>query len=383
MATSGRGSGIVGYNVQVAVDTEHHLIITHEVTNVGNDRSQLSPVAKRAKATLEVENLDAVADRGYFDSEEIMACEEAGITVTLPKPMTSGINVKGGSANKTSVTWRSRTFTFALPVKGSPTTTRTKNMDWSCAAIAIFAIFDIVYEGSRALAEGQAVAAFRHGHAVVNAEKTLGIFDELTLQRWVLGAPHVVLDVANWTYFNCQFTISFAFLVWVYCRRNDSFYFIRNVVIAADFIGVIGYITYPTAPPRMLTEYGLRRHAPPDGRQPRHRVSALANPYAAMPSLHTAYAILIGTSGVLLARHALTKAVWALYPGLVVFSIITTANHFILDAVAGAATLMLALGLVVSVTFILRRRPLPLHVPAKPAPMLPQYAAAGETSAAA
>ena len=134
MATSGRGSGIVGYNVQVAVDTEHHLIITHEVTNVGNDRSQLSPVAKRAKATLEVENLDAVADRGYFDSEEIMACEEAGITVTLPKPMTSGINVRGRLANRTSVTWRSRTFTFALPVKGSPTTTRTKNMDWSCAA---------------------------------------------------------------------------------------------------------------------------------------------------------------------------------------------------------------------------------------------------------
>src|SRR6478672_6336311 len=95
MATSGRGSGIVGYNSQVAVDTEHHLIITHEVTNVGNDRSQLSPVAKRAKATLEVENLYAVADRGYFDSEEILACEEAGITVTLPKPMTSGINVRG------------------------------------------------------------------------------------------------------------------------------------------------------------------------------------------------------------------------------------------------------------------------------------------------
>src|SRR5579864_892113 len=89
MATSGRGSGVVGYNVQVAVDTTHHLIITHEVTNVGTDRSQLSPVAKEAKATLEVENLDAVADRGYFSSAEILACEQAGITVTLPKPMTS------------------------------------------------------------------------------------------------------------------------------------------------------------------------------------------------------------------------------------------------------------------------------------------------------
>ncbi len=95
MATSGRGSGVVGYNVQVAVDTTHHLIITHEVTNVGTDRSQLSPVAKGAKATLEVESLDAVADRGYFSSAEILACEEAGITVTLPKPMTSNSKAEG------------------------------------------------------------------------------------------------------------------------------------------------------------------------------------------------------------------------------------------------------------------------------------------------
>jgi transposase len=95
MATSGRGSGVVGYNVQVAVDTTHHLIVTHEVTNVGSDRSQLSPVAKQAKATLEVESLDAVADRGYFNSEEILTCENAGITVTLPKPMTSNSKAEG------------------------------------------------------------------------------------------------------------------------------------------------------------------------------------------------------------------------------------------------------------------------------------------------
>jgi transposase len=95
MATSGRGSGVVGYNVQVAVDTEHHLIVTHEVTNEGSDRSQLSSVAKTAKATLGVEQLDAVADRGYFNGEEILACEEAGITVTLPKPMTSNSKAEG------------------------------------------------------------------------------------------------------------------------------------------------------------------------------------------------------------------------------------------------------------------------------------------------
>ena len=95
MATSGRGSGVVGDNVQVAVETTHHLIITHEVINEGSDRSQLSPVAKQAKATLGVENLDVVADRGYFDSEEILACEKAGIIVTLPKPMTSNSKAQG------------------------------------------------------------------------------------------------------------------------------------------------------------------------------------------------------------------------------------------------------------------------------------------------
>ena len=85
MATSGRGSGVVGYNVQAAVDTEHHLIVTHEVVNVGNDRAQLAPMAKATKDTLNVDELDVVADRGYFDSEEILACDEAGIKVTLPK----------------------------------------------------------------------------------------------------------------------------------------------------------------------------------------------------------------------------------------------------------------------------------------------------------
>jgi transposase len=95
MATSGRGSGVVGYNVQVAVDTEHHLIVTHEVTNSGSDRSQLANMAKQAKAVLQAEELAAVADRGYFNSPEILECAEAGITVTLPKPMTSGAKSQG------------------------------------------------------------------------------------------------------------------------------------------------------------------------------------------------------------------------------------------------------------------------------------------------
>jgi len=95
MATSGRGSGVVGYNVQVAVDTKHHLIVTHEVTNSGSDRAQLANIAKQAKAVLKAETLEAVADRGYFSSPEILECHAAGITVTLPKPLTSGAKSEG------------------------------------------------------------------------------------------------------------------------------------------------------------------------------------------------------------------------------------------------------------------------------------------------
>lgn len=95
MATSGRGSGVVGYNVQTAVDTEHHLIVAHEVTNVGNDTAHLANTANAAKAALHVDALEAVADRGYFDGEEIKACDEVGITVTLPKRMTSGAKSEG------------------------------------------------------------------------------------------------------------------------------------------------------------------------------------------------------------------------------------------------------------------------------------------------
>ena len=95
MATSGRGSGVVGYNAQAAVDTEHHLIVAHEVTNKGNDSTQLADMAKMAKQVLGADDLDVVADRGYFSSTEILACDQAGITVTLPKPMTCNAKAKG------------------------------------------------------------------------------------------------------------------------------------------------------------------------------------------------------------------------------------------------------------------------------------------------
>jgi transposase len=95
MATSGRGSGVVGYNVQAAVDAKHHLIVAHEVTNTGHDRDQLSGMAGQAKAAMGLQALDVLADRGYFDSEEVLACEGIGVTPYVPKPLTSGSKAKG------------------------------------------------------------------------------------------------------------------------------------------------------------------------------------------------------------------------------------------------------------------------------------------------
>jgi transposase len=108
MATSGRGSGVVGYNVQVAVDTEHHLIIAHEVTNSGSDRAQLANMGKQAKAVLGVDKLEAVADRGYYTGEEIKACADADILVTLPKPNMTGMEAKGTFGKHDFAYWPKR-----------------------------------------------------------------------------------------------------------------------------------------------------------------------------------------------------------------------------------------------------------------------------------
>lgn len=95
MATSGRGTGLVGYNVQTAVDTKHHLIVAHQVTNKGSDRAQLSGMAEQAKAAIGTEAIEVVADRGYFSSNEIKACEDAGVTTYMPRPQTSKNHAQG------------------------------------------------------------------------------------------------------------------------------------------------------------------------------------------------------------------------------------------------------------------------------------------------
>jgi hypothetical protein len=122
MATSGRGTGMVGYNVQIAVDTTHHLIVAHEVTNIGNDRSQLANMSEQARKATGIEKLAVVADRGYFSGEEILACDQAGITAYLPKPLTSGAKA-GGRFGKQDFMYMPERDEYRCPA-GHPMTRR-------------------------------------------------------------------------------------------------------------------------------------------------------------------------------------------------------------------------------------------------------------------
>ncbi|MDX6225339.1 MAG: hypothetical protein QOE64_1715, partial [Frankiales bacterium] len=207
--------------------------------------------------------------------------------------------------------------------------------------LALFAMIDFAYEATRILATGERSTAFSHSHAIVGAEKSLGLFHEQALQRWAMDAPSFVLSFANALYFNAQFTISFGFLFWVYLRRNEQWKTVRNLIFLANVLGLIGYVLYPAAPPRMMNGFVDTLHATSVNHDS-GVISALSNPFGAMPSLHTAYALIVGISGFILVRNRLLRAVWAVYPAMVVFSIVTTANHFFLDAVGGAVVAMVA-----------------------------------------
>ncbi len=134
MATSGKGSGMVGYNVQVAVDAKHHLIVSHEVTNSGSDRAQLSPMAKAARDAMGKTRLRAVADRGYYSGPQIKECADAGIAVMLPKPTTSSAKHHGRFDGQTLSTLPGTTNTNVPPVSVQFTASLERNTECNCAA---------------------------------------------------------------------------------------------------------------------------------------------------------------------------------------------------------------------------------------------------------
>jgi membrane-associated phospholipid phosphatase len=202
---------------------------------------------------------------------------------------------------------------------------------------------DVTYEVTRALLEGPSATALQHAADIVRVERDLGIFVERDLQRWAVSAPGFVMDVAKWVYQNCQRLVTWCFVVWVYVWRNPAYTGIRNRIIVLDVLGLLGYWLYPTAPPRLTPGFGFVDTLDPTHQNLRSSLfGSLTNLYAAVPSLHTAYAILLGITGVRVGRHLVTRIAWALWPVLVVFSTVVTANHWLLDAAAGAVVLGIA-----------------------------------------
>lgn len=197
------------------------------------------------------------------------------------------------------------------------------------------------YSLVRGLVEGDATAAFQHARDLIQIERTMHVFVEPSIQAWASGSK-LLMDFSSWLYVNAQSSITIAALVYLYVRHNRSFYFVRNMFAIAMLIALVGYTVFPTAPPRFLPEWGFFDsvsdftglhvgHASPT-------MSALFNPYAAVPSMHVAFALMIGWPLASLSRTRAARVLWRLYPLLIAFVIIATANHFILDALLGAMT---------------------------------------------
>jgi hypothetical protein len=184
---------------------------------------------------------------------------------------------------------------------------------------------------------GEATAAFQHARDVIGIERTLNIFVEPSLQTFAAGQQWV-LDGSSWMYINAQTSITLCALAWLYLFRNPSFYFVRNMFLTAFIVACIGYAVFPTAPPRFFPEWGFFDAVSDFTGVPQDSVTIgrLFNPYAAVPSMHVGFALMISIPLARLVRWRALKVFWSLYPLLVVFVIVVTANHFLADAVLGA-----------------------------------------------
>jgi hypothetical protein len=215
------------------------------------------------------------------------------------------------------------------------------------AQFAIWIGFYVVYQIARGAADQDVAQAFINGHRVIDAQRALHSMIELPLQHFVDGSAFLI-QATSYTYWLSQFAVVGFALLYVYFRSQARFYRFRDTLIVANLIGLVGYVTFPTAPPRMFPEAGfedtLADHAAVS-----HDTSFIAfaaNPYAAMPSLHSADALIVGVTMALVLRRTWAKLLWLAWPAWVWFSVMATGNHFWLDIAVGVAVAGIAAALV-------------------------------------
>jgi hypothetical protein len=212
--------------------------------------------------------------------------------------------------------------------------------------------FLLAYQVARGIADRNPTRAFENGLAIIDLEQRANSLIELELQAW-LHSSDALMALASWTYWGSQFTVLGLSLLWVYLRRNDAFYKLRNTVILANVIGLVGYVLLPTAPPRMFPDYGFADSLAGFGGLTHGSavIELASNPYAAVPSLHAADALILGIVMSTLVRSRILKAIWLAWPVWVWIVVMATGNHYWLDIAAG----VLVAGVAAAVVY---RRPL-------------------------
>ena len=213
--------------------------------------------------------------------------------------------------------------------------------------LAIWFGFLAAYQAARGIADRNPPRAFENGLQVIGIERHAHALIELTLQRIVDGSQ-LLATLVSWTYWNSEFTVVGLALLFVYLRRHEAFVRFRNAILLANVIGLVGYVLLPTAPPRMfpdlgfadtLADFGALNHGS-------GLIEVVSNPYAAMPSLHSADALIVGVVLFSVCRNRFFKAAWLLWPAWVWFAVMGTGNHFWLDVVGGVVVAAIALAIV-------------------------------------
>jgi hypothetical protein len=209
--------------------------------------------------------------------------------------------------------------------------------------LALWGLADLLYEGVRGIVSGNPDLALANGRAIISLERATGTFWEPHLQSLVLG-HHELLEAINWIYLNAQFSVNLLFLATLYIVRNDIFYFVRNMFFVAMGTALVVHLSLPVAPPRLFPQDGFvdTIHDLAHIDQDSGAVSLFVNPYAAVPSMHMCFALLVGTSAIRLTRRRWLQVLAGLYPVVVLIVIVESANHFIFDAAAGAVDAVLA-----------------------------------------
>jgi hypothetical protein len=209
--------------------------------------------------------------------------------------------------------------------------------------------FALVYQLARGLTDRSPVEAFHNGRVVIDTERALHALVEIDLQRVILQGGDAALAAVNWTYWLAQFPVLGIGLLWIYLRRNESFVTVRNWIFCTNLLALVGYALLPTAPPRMFPEVGFTDTlaVAASVNHGSAVVQLASNPFAAMPSVHAADALIIGFALATLVGSRWASLLWTLWPTWVWFSVMATGNHFWLDIAAGVAVAFAA-GTVVS-----------------------------------